>query len=216
MDGTVVIFVNGILTLPGSAHAWTDRAVTWFHLNSLAKAEKFEYLALPLTRRLMQRRRARNLAELIDSYTSMDVVLVGHSNGCDLICRALKLTSHPIQAVHLFSAACNASLDDNGLNAALESGRLGVVHVYRGLKDRALRFAYWTSWILKPLGLGYGSLGYQGPKEIARDEWKEDRLLVHDYATFGHGSFFSEEVFPLTMGAIKLHTVTGKQPLDFS
>lgn len=200
---TVIIAVNGILTRPGNSHAWTDRAVTWFHQTSMARAEKFEYLALPLTRRLFQKSRAKNLALLVNSYAGSDIFLIGHSNGCDLICRALKQSSTPVRGVHLIAAATESDMGENGLNEALAMGRLGTVHVYRGMDDKALWFAHLTSKLLTPFGLGYGDLGRQGPENVADWSWSGSRLFVHDYPGFGHSDFFKDKIFITTMMTIR-------------
>lgn len=204
MSKTVVIVVNGILTMPGNAHAWTDRAVTWLHTHTEARAEKFEYLALPLTRRIMQRARARNLAELIDSYRNHDIHLVGHSNGCDLICRALKQIHVSVKSVHLIAAATDADFEKNGLNEALHMQRLGSVHIYGGESDLALEFAFATSHFLKWFGLGYGALGWIGPQNVADDDWYGKKIMTQFYPEFGHSTFFEHAVFPTIMRTISL------------
>ena len=194
--GTVVIVVNGILNLPGSASGWTDRAVTWFHTHTEARAEKFEYLALPLTRRLFQASRARRLAELIDSYRGQRIILVGHSNGCDLITRALRLTDTSIHAVHLIAAACESDFESNGLNLRLIDNAIGSVHVYIGERDWALKLAYYSSLVLSVFGLGYGSLGLTGPENLKNEQWKNTRVFVYRFPTYGHGTFFEKPVMP--------------------
>ena len=106
---TVYIFVNGILNFPGDAEGWTDRAVTWINKNTDAKGEKFEYFSGVITRRFRQQYRAIKLSELIEQYDGWTIILVGHSNGCDVILRALKLTKVKIGEVHLVARAAPAA-----------------------------------------------------------------------------------------------------------
>lgn len=207
----VFIFVNGILSWPSDADGWTDRAVTWTNIRTPWHGEKYEYACGPLTRRLKQQRRAEGLAKMCRYYADCvgsdqrqheqrwKIHLVGHSNGCDIILRTLKLLPEQvkIECVHFFAAACEADFDANGLNRMLWSGHLGGAEVYTGGKDHALRFAQITSKFLKPFGLGYGFLGLVGPKNV-------DDKRVHEFHEdyFGHSTWFEPAQFPRTMGLI--------------
>lgn len=201
----VYIAVNGILTLPGSSRAWTDRATTWFHSESraLIQAEKFEYFATPLTRRLRQHAHARDLADLIRSYAGRRIHLIGHSNGCDLILRALALDSTPLASIHLIAAACDEDFNRNGLNNALLFDQLGAVHVYTSPDDAALKWAARPSRaLLGWLGLGYGILGLVGPQRVL--EYADQRHLVHRYDRpgFGHSTWFADPHFDATLNLV--------------
>ena len=59
MPQRVTIYVNGILTFPGSSNNWNGRAVTWTHLNRDARAEKVEYFCGPIDRAFGQKERAQ-------------------------------------------------------------------------------------------------------------------------------------------------------------
>src|SRR3990172_7096331 len=97
------VFVNGVLSNP-SSFEWTDRAVVWIHEHGFGEADKYEYKAMVLTRRLGRSRRVRELAELVNAYTKQhEIALIGHSNGCDLIVRALPEITQKVRHVHLFS-----------------------------------------------------------------------------------------------------------------
>jgi hypothetical protein len=175
--GRWYILVNGILTDPGAHDAWTDAGVTWLHTRA------------PATE-------------------ASGVVLVGHSNGAEVICRALREVEigtrgssslqgrHPVAEVHLIAPACEADFDRNGLNAALEYGRVGAVHVYMSGQDRALRLARWSRRLFGWLGLGYGDLGLRGPVNAA------GRVFAHREATFGHSTWFAGAEFERTMQRI--------------
>jgi len=156
----------------------------------------------------MQRRRARNLARLIDSYKGNEIHLVGHSNGCDLICRALKQINTPVETIHLIAPATDADFGKNGLNEALSMERLGKVYVYAGEDDWPMKLAYYTRKVLSKIGLGYGSLGYNGPQNIADEDWVERRVTFRIYCDYGHSTFFKPQVFHTIMRTIALSLST--------
>lgn len=189
------IFVNGILTSPGDAHGWTDKAVTWVHRRSVYRAEKFEYFTPVVTRRLFQRRHAGNLSELLSNYGHDDVVLVGHSNGCDLICSALKMSGVLVQSVLFFSPATDADFYKNGMNERLSSN-VKHVTVFTGGKDWAMGLAK-VSQVFKSVGLGYGTLGLNGPKNVAVEV--QDRVLHIHEPEYGHSDWFAADKFEKSM-----------------
>jgi len=200
----VYIFVNGILNDPGSADGWTDRAVTWTNIHSDACGEKYEYACGALTRRLFQQRRAEKLAKMIDYYAHAfgrwDVVMVGHSNGCDVILRTLQLTNAPIAELHLVAAACEADFELNGLGNRIRSGQIRQVYVYMGGRDTALQWAQISGRLLRPFGLGYGSLGRTGP--VNRPELFSSAVETIVEPEFGHSSWFEKANLENTMDEI--------------
>ena len=199
MAPQVFICVNGILTLPGDAEGWTDRAVTWLHTHFPTlptKAEKFEYASGVLTRRLFQDKRAANLAGVVGKYLKegFRVVLVGHSNGCDLIARVLAKVDRPVHSVHLFAAAA----DGEDFARALAFGRVGTLHLYGSRRDLALKLAGLSRSVLGWVGLGYGSLGREGPAFAAKHDG--GRVFDHSDHDFGHSDWWEPgENFERTM-----------------
>lgn len=183
------MFVNGILNFPGHAENWNGRAVTWTHQHSDHRAEKFEYLVGPVDRALGQKHRAEKLAALLRGYgeKGFDIVLVGHSNGCDVICDALqKSPCKAMSHMHLLSAACDADFGSNGLNAVT-----CPITVWRATQDRALKLAG------NPFGrlLGYGTLGLDGPKNNTRHVEVIDK-------PFGHSGWFAGQELDRTLERI--------------
>lgn len=194
MRQRVIIYVNGILTFPGESGNWNGRAVTWTHLHDDARAEKVEYFCGPIDRAFGQKERAQKLALTIQYYKGWNITLVGHSNGTDVILKALDLLRWPrIEAVHLVSGACEADFDKNGLNDALEGNCIGKVCVYVGGKDRALALAHsWAGRIL-----GYGVLGLRGPLSILPAI--KDRVGVLTWPDYGHSDCWADANFTQTM-----------------
>lgn len=191
----VLVFINGILTSAGDSEGWTDRAVTWAHLHTDFRAEKLEYFTGPLLRRLTQQARAEKFARMLLRYAKAGyaVSLVGHSNGADLIVRILDLVAGGarVESAHLVAAACEADFERNGINTHLRDGVLGRVQVFASTADKALGFARLTAAPLSLIGLGYGSLGLTGPKNVAAAV--RERVSVVDRPGYGHSTWFADE-----------------------
>lgn len=190
MSSKIYIYVNGILTWPGDARNWNGRAVTWTHTMTDHKAEKIEYYVGPISRAFGQKKRAEKLARTLEFYQGWDIVLVGHSNGCDVILDTLR--AHPeirVYELHLISAACETNFGRNGLNARPQL----PVTVWIAQQDRAMKWA-----ALKPARwLGYGIMGKVGAQNVA----DRDRVQVV-IENFGHSDWFSEAELPTTMARI--------------
>jgi pimeloyl-ACP methyl ester carboxylesterase len=213
------IFVPGILHDPGWATGWIDRACTWVSANLKGDtAHEFEYYARPLTRRFTLDKRGRELANLIAELAGGSVIrkliLVGHSNGGEVICRALaKLAPHLnharrrqggesflVDRVHLLSPACSADFENNGLNTALLVNNVGDVSVYVAGRDGKFLHPMWWARMSRAvgfLGLGYGLLGLKGPQDVA----PAVMARVHTFTEpqFEHGTWFADHVFGNTM-----------------
>lgn len=141
MTRNAYIFVPGVLSYPGSARNWTDRAVTWINNRMTCEvAEKFEYLALPITRNLLAARRAAELAELIDRYPveNFSLVLAGHSFGCELIRLALQQSRRAANFVHLFAPAVPSEPRRHRLKGLVTAGKIGFLNLYISNRDRVL------------------------------------------------------------------------------
>lgn len=213
----VFVCINGILSAPGDSDGWTDRAVTWLQTNTPYKAEKWEYVTGPILRRLKQQGRAEKIATMLRYYECVgyEIVLVGHSNGCDLIARVLALRAEadwyfekPIRSAHLFAAAADAGdfLD------AMDLGSLQALHLYGSSKDWALKFAKVSRTLFGWAGLGYGSLGLEGDIFESDDlGWQLDagrgkRVFDHGNDTFGHSDWFKRgRAFEASMLSLMHH-----------
>lgn len=159
---TCYIAINGIRSNPGESDGWTDRFVTWINtrLPDGVVAEKFEYYTSALLRGMRQRQRADEISKKVGYYrrAGYRLVLVGHSNGCDLIARVLEACGAEIDAAHLISPAA----DEEDFAEAIREGLIRRIHIYGSRHDGALRFAAATRPLIGWLGLGYGSLGLRG------------------------------------------------------
>ncbi len=189
MTKTAYIFVPGVLSYPGSARKWTDRAVTWIHQRQTCEcAEKFEYLALPASRNFLAARRAKELAALIDRYPieSISLVLAGHSFGCELIRLALRRSSRSANFVHLFAPACPSDPRRHRLKGMLTSGKIGFLSLYIGSRDRVLTKSF---------------LGGLKPDAVRQQFADEHHTTIHS-RPFGHSGWVEPDHFESTMRAI--------------
>lgn len=194
----IAIFVPGINQWPNNARNWNWRAATWVNTNrpSLFQ-DSLYYFCLPISRAFHQWRRARRLAELLKAYSGWSITLTGHSNGTDIICKALRMLRESrmvkIKRLNLACGACPANFQNNGLNLALSEYRVEKVVVYVAGRDKALKLAH--SWIGKLLG--YGTLGLHGPVNVL--EAVKDRTVTERWPRFGHSDCFHPMHFVATL-----------------
>ena len=203
----VFIFINGILNHPEDLHGWTDEACGHVAQQTVFDADRYEYFTMPLLRPFKQAWRAKQIALLVEEWVGYEIVLVGHSNGCDLICRYLKTLSRKdillpkILQVHLIAGATDCSCKANGLNEVLKDGILGSAYIYCSLGDRALQKAKgWTGW-LRRFGLGYGWLGLGGPSEIDPDVLHKIHVIRNDMKD--HGTWLAEDFTETLEGIVR-------------
>lgn len=196
------LFVNGILTRPGNARGWTDRAVHWFNQREEGVAcYPFEYYSPALLRFAFQRGHARDLAETIDEYAGHRIHLVGHSNGAELIERALAITPIRIDTIHLVAGAVERDFSKNELGRALNRGQVRRVFCLCSRGDAVLKYLARPSQVFQFLGLGYGDLGHRGPVLTALNDTQSVRTAWRD--TLGHSEWFSAANFEATMETIR-------------
>lgn len=197
----VYILVNGIMNWPGDWKDWNVKACPL--VNALAAvnkwnmvADRLEYFCGPIGRAFGQRRRARKLKRMVEAYRGThDLVLVGHSNGCDLVLDALKMMGWPrVEELHLFSGACQADFRKNGLNDAIVDGRVGHVSVYVAGKDVWLRLAH----TLVGRWLGYGTLGLSGPTDMSAAAQVKVELFTEP--SFGHSTWWRGKQLTASVG----------------
>lgn len=189
MTRNAYIFVPGVLSYPGSARNWTDNAVTWIHKRMTCEAaEKFEYLALPVTRNLLAARRAAELAALIDRYPieNFSLVLAGHSFGCELIRLALQQSKRPANFVHLFAPAVPTEPRRHRLKALVAAGKIGFLNLYISGKDKVLTGHF---------------LGGIAPDAV-RAQFQDERHTTVRDRLFGHCGWFSSTNFETSMRAV--------------
>lgn len=158
------IFINGILNRPENVNGWTDEAESWIENNTNFAAQKYEYKCGVLTRRIFQKERVNQLHEVIDKLHG-EVVLVGHSNGCDIIERLIRI-GVAVKEIHLIAAASEHDFRKNRYNLAMAQGTVGKIFIYCSPEDEYLTKARISTYLLGWCGLGYGYMGLVGPKYV--------------------------------------------------
>lgn len=194
---TAFILVNGIFNDPGSDNAWTDFGVDWLNLHTVEPTVTvaYEYGTDAIFRSLKQKARTEAIARRADAYHQNGdrVILVGHSNGCDLIARVIK--TQQVDEVHLISPAT----DESELDVGIKAGNVGAVFIYGSTGDLVLKYGARATRILT-LGLaGFGSLGLRGPAYAAKHP-----KIVFDLSDnrHGHGTWLDDHNLIATLGAV--------------
>lgn len=196
MTKTQYIFVNGILNNPEDVEAWTDRAVVWINQNTDSKADKMEYECGIFTRRIFQETRVKNLQKIAKNYDGGRIVLIGHSNGCDIIQRLVQKGIPRVHELHLIAAAAEGCFNRNGYNKALKNEKIDRIFVYTSPIDSALKQAKLSTQLFGWMGLGYGYLGLSGPLNV--DPINVNKITVYN-ERLDHSQWFSKKYFERTM-----------------
>lgn len=204
---TIVLFergINGFQSIWGEWHNWPNQAIAWTHKNTPHKAQTLLYFTSPIFAGLTRRWRAKQLSELIRTYSIHDwrIIAACHSEGTATWLKAQRLAGWPrVEALHLICGACNADFEKNGLNWALRIGAVGKVHVYIAGKDEAMWAENtWLGKLLFDLPRRSRPLGLVGPQKV--DENVSDRVVVHQnrpWSGYGHSDCWSKANFESTM-----------------
>lgn len=190
MKRILYVITNGIMTRPGQIDGFTNKIVTGINTmfpDDPVKAENPDYWAGPLTRRFRQQRRAKKIVKMISYYVDkgFEIVYGGHSNGCDMGLRVIRLLDVPVKEVHFFAPACEPDLEKSGMAEWLRTGKVGKLKLYISGKDKAMRFAR-----IRIFGLGYGNLGGQDPEDLRKLIGPENVIYEPKY---GHGTWFDDD-----------------------
>lgn len=200
----VYFLINGILTLPGNVNAWTDNAEAWIEGNTPYKATRMEYACGVLTRRFRQNDRVNDLELVCKKYEKERLVLVAHSNGCDMVLRLLMKRSLIFDHIHLIAGACESDFKKNGLNDALQLDQVKKLSIYWSPNDSALKKARLSSILLSWIGLGYGYLGLTGAKNLNQSQSHKVNSIEK---AWDHSDWFKPENFENTMKLVVGATV---------
>lgn len=203
MKKVTYLFINGILVPPGNVNnwnvkacAWIDQKNDWTDEKTQFKAERYEYLSDIFFRRISQEKRVDDIQVVINRMSQGDIILVGHSNGCDLIERLVRRNSGSFKEIHLIAAASERSFKINGYNEALRRKQVGEIYMYASPNDSALKQAKWSTRLFGWMGLGYGYLGLVGPCYISKDFKYKTHIINTKY---DHCDYFNEKTFDETM-----------------
>ena len=204
---TVIIAINGIRTA-NDPDAWPRHFDQWVDTNmdDGIVAERFEYTCSASLRFWGQRKRVDQLLLEINRYKNderfdTDIVLVGHSNGCDIVQRILNLGIH-VREIHLFSPAAHAE----DFARAIESHTFKRMFIYGSSHDEWLTVARDSRLIAKAVSfviglfrfppIGYGWLGLEGAEFASKYPGIVKDCSINSYL---HGTWFDDNKFEGTM-----------------
>ena len=201
--------IPGILNKPSDPDSWQDRGVTETLHRTAFLAEKGEYMARPITRRIGLTRKSRKIAERICIYSGRNIHLLVHSNGGEVARRIIRwaLEDRPdyvpmpkFASITFLAPACDADFDANYLNAAFRAGILGRVVVNRAENDFPLKLGRASKRVFGVIGLGYGDLGLVGPRNV--DPLYVDRVEDEKFPGYRHGTFTSGNELNQTLASV--------------
>lgn len=211
------LIIPGIETDATDQFHWSRRLATQIEVSTNAKAEAYQYHVKWYSRWIHQQRNVDSVVRKIKERSPTERVhLIGHSNGCDLILRALRALRQVdgmtvVHTLHLYSGATDPDFRSNGLNDALEQNDLFEVHIYCSHDDWVLkRLAPVSRGLGHWVGLGFDNLGYVGPRGVLPSV--EDDVTVHLADGFGHGTWF-DEAFDITAGYLIRNQQLNENPL---
>lgn len=195
MSKITTILIPGIHSVPFGADNWHNRAEVALQDRGL-NAITHGYKQFAIRSGIKQRRVAKELVKRIISLNKSGhtIDLIAHSNGCAVVCRALRDRRVKVRNAFLLWGACWESWNRNGLNKAMFEDRVEQVYCFCSRRDWVVgKLGGLTSW-LQFIGLGYGRLSYTGPKEVLSSLVSHVTTVWRD--EWGHCSFQSEENLP--------------------
>lgn len=196
MKQRVYILINGILTRSTDHQDWPERAEDWIQAHGYGLGRPYMYFTGALTRLFYQWKRVKDVIKIMESYAgAFDIILVGHSNGADIICRVLQQSRIHVSEVHLIAGACENQCSKNGINAAIKKGRLDCAFFYCSKNDDALKFAQRSHWLLR-----FGDLGLTGPSKLST--LADSRSVIYWRDDLNHCDWWNEKNFESTIRII--------------
>jgi hypothetical protein len=187
-DRRVFRLVNGIRHSLADRSTWVQRGLNRFAAVRLI-ARSFEFHTLGVARFWGQGERFTMLAREIDENEQEVEIIVAHSYGTTVAIEAVRLCGYNVDALWLVQGACQSDFEKNGLNTMLKADKIGDVHVLWSDADTVLKWARWTTGLLK-----FGWLGLTGPVNIAPEV--ESRVHSHFCRGYGHNTILDTTNLP--------------------
>jgi hypothetical protein len=191
--------INGILNDPNDINGVTDGVENYIESQTPYRCTRYEYRAGVITAHIMQGSRIRDVIEICKIHQDKEIILIAHSYGCDIVCGVLKKSRVRIEEVHLFCAATECDFDKNGINRAVNGQRLQGVNLYGSRHDKALQKAKKMSF-LKPLGIGFGYLGLDGPCNVHPDVYPKLNVMWKD--NYDHNTWLKSRNLKSTLDIV--------------
>jgi len=202
------VTVPGINTDAEDNLNWSPRACDYIEAFTNDLAREFDNELGPLSRRFKLQDKAVELSKILEQLAGQGfrLKLIGHSNGCEMIRRAMLLTNINIEEIHLVAGACDHDFEKGQWNKLIRESRVKKIIVHASKSDGALRLGKWTTGWLRPVGYGYGWVGLIGPQNVAREFVHRVITIWHDdlwnQKKFGHSEYWDAKKFDRTMKII--------------
>jgi len=198
------ILLPGIKTQTDDNNNWAPAMASAINItHDCAKADEFRYHASAIFHRWGMQERVGYVIDLAYRYWSAGYkpILVAHSDGCEIVRQVIIAGPSIIRAAHLIAGACEADFAKNGLNDALRIGKVAEIYCYvskgdkviDGVARNSVRFFSW-------LGIAYGTLGFDGPENVAPDQAGKVHLI--ERRSLKHGDWFVGAHWQTTFNSI--------------
>ena len=200
----IYLFERGIMgwaSLLGGWNNWPNQAVVWIHRHTRnCRAFTLLYFVDALLAAMTRHRRAESFKDVLMAYPDSEgwkLHICAHSEGTATVLLALRLACWPrIETLHLVSGACDGNFERNGLNHALEHGKIGHVFVYVAGKDYAM-LAEDTILGRRCFGLRDKPMGLTGARNVRPHLNYMVTPVLEPH--FGHSDWFTRKNFDRTM-----------------
>jgi len=192
-DLRVYILVPGVKTRSSDYMNWAVRMASCINIDhDRAKGDEFRYNTSAILHRFGMRERVKFVVELARRYwrAGYEPIFVAHSDGCEIVRRAILEGPSIFLSAHLIAGACSADFERNGLNRALIGGKVGQIYCYVSKGDRMLSvLARVSKSLFGWLGFGFGTLGYDGPQNVPKAmQGRDVKVIARD--NLRHGDWF--------------------------
>jgi len=210
---TVFLLEHGINTLPSDWRDWTNRGAFHVHQHTPHAAQSLEYFAGPLLAHFLHRRLARQFGRMLKAYADARwrVVVAAHSNGTRIAVEGMRAAGWPpVAELHLLCGAVDADFERNGLNQAVDSGRVGRVVCYAAGRDLAMRVED-TLLGRRLFGVRSEPLGLYGPLRVRKPLLDSGAVSSHDDAfwrAYGHSGCWRGRELDRTMCLVEAGSMT--------
>lgn len=205
MTPTIYIFERGIMgweSIFGDWKNWPNQAIVWIHKNTFYRAQTLTYFCGPILAGLTRNWRSKQFAKLLDQYRGWRIILVAHSEGTATGLLAWKKAGYPfIDELHLICGAANSDCQRNGINHAVQLGRVRKIIAYVAGRDDAMRLEdTYVGSACFGLQCGGTPLGLKGPEN--QTSAAKSLTTVKLWRNYGHSTCFLPSHFDSTMREI--------------
>jgi len=200
----VYILLPGIHTKPSDNNNWAPAMASAIGITyDTAKAEEFRYYS-SLFHKNGMKERVGFVIDLCHRWWSAgyEVVIVGHSDGCEIVRQVLIEGPSIFKAAHLIAGAVEADFKENGLLKVIEDNKVETIFCYVSKGDKVIdKWARASIRFLSWLKITFGTLGFDGPKNVP-EEMIGSRVVIIERMSLRHSEWFSGVNWQSTFNSI--------------